>query len=108
MHIKKMNIPTLDGPSWGQFSIHLQAAAHILDCWDVLQGEVLGTNPQTYDLLVKPTHPGAQASTMDITVYNTAKAVWNKKNAQALGLMQATVLPVIWQNYVQHGIAKYL
>ena len=31
-----MNIPTLDGPNWGQFSIHLQAATHILDCWDTL------------------------------------------------------------------------
>ena len=31
-----MNIPILDGPNWGQFSIHLQAAACILDCWDIL------------------------------------------------------------------------
>ena len=91
MDIRKMNIPTLDGPDWGQFSIHLQAAAHILDCWDTIWGDVLGTNPQTYDLLVKPTHPGAQASKMDIAAYNTAKTVWNKKNAQALGLMQASV-----------------
>ena len=36
------------------------------------------------------------------------KAVCNKKNAQALGLMQATVLPVIWQNYNQCGVAKDL
>ena len=89
-----MNIPTLDGPNWGQFAIHLQVAAHILDCWDTIQGEVLGTNPQTYDLLVRPVHPGAQASTVDIAAYNTAKTIWNKKNAKALGLMQAT--PVIW------------
>ena len=72
-----MNIPTLDGPNWGEFSIHLQATACILDCWDVIWG-VLGMNPQTYDLLIKPTHPGAQASTMDIAAYNAAKTVWNK------------------------------
>ena len=71
---------------WGQFSIHLQAAAHIMDCWDTLQGKVLTTNPLTYNLLAKPVHPGAQASTVDLALYNTTKAVWNKKNAQALGL----------------------
>ena len=31
-----MNIPMLDGPNWGQFSIYLQAAVHILDVWEVL------------------------------------------------------------------------
>ena len=31
-------------------------------------------------------------------MYTAAKTVWNKKNAQALGLMQATILPVIWQS----------
>ena len=78
---------------------------HILDCWDVLQGEVWGTNPLTYYLLAKSTHPGMQASAADLVVYNTAKAVWNNKNTQVLGLMQATVSPVIWQNYVQY-VAK--
>ena len=87
MDIKKMNIPTLDGPNWGQFSIHLQATACILDCWDVIKGGTLGTMPQTYNLLLKPTHPGAQASQADLTAYNAAKTVWNKNNAQALGLM---------------------
>ena len=52
--------------------------------------------------------PGVQASTADLALYNAAKAVWNKKNAQALGLMQATVSPVIWQNYIQYGSAKDL
>ena len=64
-----MNIPTLDGPNWGQFSTHLQAAAHILDVWDALWGEILTTNPNTYDLLAKPTPPGAQASTADLATY---------------------------------------
>ena len=104
-----MNIPTLDGPNWGQFDIHLQAAACILDCYDVLRGEILTPPPNpTYDLLTKPTHPGAQVSATDLMTYNTIKAVWNKKNAQVLGLMQATVSPVIWQNYTHYGIAKDL
>ena len=80
-----MNIPTLDGPNWGQCSIHLQAAAHILDCWDTIQGDILEMNPKTYNLLVKPTYLGAQATTTDLAAYNTAITVWNKRNAQALG-----------------------
>ena len=55
MDLKKMNIPTLDGPNWGVYSIHLQAVALILDCWDVIKGEILGTTPQTYDILNSPT-----------------------------------------------------
>ena len=73
--------------AWGQFSIHLQATACILDCWDMIRGEALGTMPQTYDLLVKPTHLGAQASVVDLTAYNAAKTIWDRNNAQALGLM---------------------
>ena len=95
-----MNTPTLDGPSWGQFSINLQAAACILDYWDVIKGKALGTTPQTYNILVKPTYLGPQASQADLAVYITSKTVCMKKNAQALGLIQATILPVIWQNYV--------
>ena len=45
MDIKKFNIPTLDGPNWGQYIIQLQAAAHILDCYNVLRGEILTPPP---------------------------------------------------------------
>ena len=76
MDIKKMNIPTFDGPNWGQIFIHLQAAAHILDCWDVLRGEVLGTTSQTYSLLEKPVSPGAQASAADLAIYNMFQFLW--------------------------------
>ena len=101
MDIKKLNIPTLDGPNWGQYSIHLQAAARILDIWEVIRGEIATPAPNlTYDLLIKPVHPGAQAT--------AAKTIWNKKNAQALGLMQTTISPVIWQCYIHHSTAKYL
>ena len=40
--------------------------------------------------------------------YTAAKAVWNKKNTQVLGLMQAMVSPVMWQNYAQYCVAKDL
>ena len=36
----------------------------------------------------------------------TAKAPWNKKNGQALGLMQMTVATVIWQKYETQGVAR--
>ena len=81
----------------------------IFDCYDVVKGEILTPTPNlTFDLLVKPVVPPAQASATNLAIYNTAKAVWNKKNAQALGLMQATVSPVIWQSYNHYGVAKDL
>ena len=49
-----------------------------------------------------------QASATDLATYNATKTVWNKKNVQALGLMQATVSPVIWQDYNHYGVAKDL
>ena len=104
-----MNIPTLDGPNRGQYGTALQAAAQIFDCYNVIREEILTQPPNiTYDLLTKPGVPLAQASAADLATYNTAKAVWNKKNAQVLGLMQATVLPGIWQDYNHHGVAKDL
>ena len=107
MDMKKLNIPTLDGPNWGQYVIHLQAAQQILDCYNVVKGELLTPPPNpTYDRLIKPTHPAAQATAADLAIYVIAKAVWNKKNGQALGVMQATVMPVIWQKYETQGVAK--
>ena len=64
-------------------------------------------NP-TYDLLAKPTTLPANASPQDHVTYQATKAIWNKKNGQALGLMQLTVSAVIWQDYNQHGVAKTL
>ena len=109
MDMKKLNIPTLDSPNWGQYIIALQAVAWIIDCYNVIWGEILTQPPNpTYDLLVKPTVPPAQATAANLATYNAVKAVWNKKNTQALGLMQATVSPVIWQDYNHHGVAKDL
>ena len=107
MDLKKINIPTLEGPNWGEYAPKIQAAFHIFDCWDVVRGEILTPPPNpTYDLLAKPTALPANASAADRTVYETAKAVWNKKNGQALGLMQTTVATVIWQKYETQGVAK--
>ena len=47
MDIKKLNILTSTGPNWRSYIIQIQAAARILDCWDVIKWEALGTNPQT-------------------------------------------------------------
>ena len=107
MDIKKLNIPTLDGPNWGVYIISLQALARILDIWDAMWGEILPTTPPTYNLLAKPTPAAANATAAEIAAYTTAKATWNK-NAQGLGLMQPTVSPVIWQEFLHLGTAKEL
>ena len=86
-----------------------QAAARIIDCYDVIQGEILTPAPNlTYDLITKPMVSPEQASAADLATYHAAKAVWNKKNGQALGLLQSTVSSVIWQDYSHFGVAKDL
>ena len=109
MDMKKLNIPILDGPNWGNYVTCLQAAFQIFNCYDVVTGEILTPAPNPmYDLLVKPMVPPQGASATDLTAYQTAKAVWNKKNGQALGLMQSTVSDIIWQDYNHIGVAKDL
>ena len=55
---QELNIPTLDSPNWGTYLIHLQAAACILDLWELIKGEALGMSSQTYNLLPIPTTRG--------------------------------------------------
>ena len=87
MDMKKLNVPTLEGPNWGEYVPKLQAAFWIFNCWDIVKGEILAPPPNpTYDLLAKPTASPANASAADHTTYQATKAVWNKKNGQALGL----------------------
>ena len=100
MDVKKLNIPTLEGPNWEEYAPKLQAAFQIFHCWDIVKGEILIPAPNpTYDLLAKPTVPPAPAPAADLATYQTVKAIWNKKNGQALGLMQMTVSAIIWQDY---------
>ena len=107
MDLKKMNIPTLKGPNWGEYAPKLQATFCIFDCWGIVKGEILTPPPNlTYDLLAKPSVPPPNASPADHATYQAAKALWNKKNGQALGLMQTTVSAIIWQDYSKHGITK--
>ena len=106
MDASKLCIPTLNGPNWGLYYIALQAAARILDIWDAMRGEVLATTPPKLNLLVKPTPVTANATAAEIAAYTAAKTIWSKKNAQGLGLIQAMVSPVIWQNYNTLGTAK--
>ena len=106
MDVKKLNIPTLDGPNWGTYSTHLQAATQILGFWELIKGEAIpGTSPVTYDLLTKPTTSATSTSHPDPNDYAIPKAEGNKRNAGALGLIQATTLPIIWQDYLLDGKA---
>ena len=80
--------------------------SRILDIWDVMRGEVLTRNPTMYDLLVKSTMVPATTTAAEITAYQAAKTIWSKKNTQGLGLIQASVSPVIWQDHNTLGTTK--
>ena len=99
MDISKFHIPTLDGPNWGVWFDHLQSTMRILNIYDAARGEILTTTPLAWDLLVKPSPPAPNASATEVAAYTTAKAIWSKKNAQGLGLIQAMISNVIWQKY---------
>ena len=53
MDLSKLNIDTLNGSNWGMWAAQVQSAARILNCWDVIKGEVVVplTMPPTYQLL---------------------------------------------------------
>ena len=107
MDISKFHIPTLDGPDWGQWLDWIQLTVRILDIWDVIRGEILMPAPNlTRDLLAKLLPPRATATAAELATYTITKAIWSKKNAQGLGLIQATVLNVIWQKHESLGTAK--
>ena len=106
MDITKFHIPTLDDPNWGLWLDKIQSTARILGIWDAIRGEILTTNPITRDLLSKPSQLGANATAAKLATYTTAKAIWSKKNAQGLGLIQATASNVIWQQHQSLGTTK--
>ena len=105
--ISKFHIPTLDSPNWGQWLDQIQSTTRILDIWDAMRGEILMPAPNlTRDLLAKPSPPGGNATAAEVVAYTASKAVWSKKNAQGLGLIQATISNVIWQKHKSLGTTK--
>ena len=62
----------------------------------------------TRDLLAKPTPPGTTASAAEVATYTAAKTLWDQKNSQGLGLIQATITNVIWQRYETLPTAKQI
>ena len=72
-----------------------------------MRGNILMPAPNlTRDLLAKPSPPAATASATELATYNAAKILWDQKNYQGLGLIQATITNVIWQWYETLPTAK--
>ena len=107
MDISKFKIPTLDSPNWGQWYEHFQSSARIIIIWEVIWGDMLTPAPNlTQDLLVKPSPLTGTPTAAKLATYNTAKSHWSQKNSQGLGLLQATILNVIWQKYESLSTTK--
>ena len=85
----------------------IQSTTRIIDIWDAMRGDVLTPAQNlTRDLLVKPSPPAGTPTATELANYTTAKAMWSKKNAQGLGLIQATISNVIWQKYKSLSTVK--
>ena len=56
--------------------------------------------------MAKPQLPPATASATELATYQAAKTLWDQKNSQGLGLIQATITNVIWQRYETLPTAK--
>ena len=109
MDISKFHIPTLIGPNWGPWYERIQSTARIINIWDAMWGNILTTSPTTtWDLLPKPTPLTGTPTAAELAAYNTAKTLWDQKNSQGLGLIQATITNVIWQQYENLPMAKQI
>ena len=106
MDISKFHIPTLVGPNWGQWYKSIQSSTRIIDIWDVMRGNPLGTTPPMRELFQKLSPPGQNATATDMAAHNALLTIWNKKNTQGLGLIQATVSHVIWQKHQTLATSK--
>ena len=75
-----------------------------------MRGNIMSmtTSPPTRDLLQKPTPPPATATAAEVAIYTAAKTIWDQKNSQGLGLIQATISNVIWQRYETLPTAKQI
>ena len=72
-----------------------------------MRGNILMPAPAlTRDLLAKPTPPTGTPTVAELATYNAAKTLWDQKNSQGLGLIQATITNVIWQKYENLPTAK--
>ena len=71
-----------------------------------MRGNVISTNPTVRDLLMKPTPLTGTYTATELATYNAAKTLWDQKNSQGLGLIQATITNVIWQWYENLPMAK--
>ena len=107
MDISKFHIPTLIGPNWGPWYERIQSTARIINIWDAMRGNILMPAPNlTQDLLAKPRPPTGTPTAAELAIYNTAKTLWDQKNSQGLGLIQATITNIIWQWYENLPTAK--
>ena len=106
MDLSKLNIDILDGSNWGTWSAQVQSAARILNCWDVIKGEVVVpvTTPPTYQLLTCP----MIATQTNAALLVEELAAWTKKNSTALGVIQGKTSLAIWPNFVNHAEAATL
>ena len=74
-----------------------------------MRGNILMPAPNlTRDLLPKPTQPPATATAAKVATYTATKLLWDQKNSQGLGLIQATISNVIWQWYETLPTAKQI
>ena len=109
MDISKFYIPTLIGPNWGSWYERIQSTARIINIWDAMRGNILTTTPtMMWDLLLKPTPLTGTPTAAELATYNAAKTLWDQKNSQGLGLIQATITNVIWQRYETLPTAKQI
>ena len=107
MDISKYHIPQLICPNWGPWYEQIQSTARIINIWDAMRGNILMPAPNlTRDLLAKPTTPAPTASAAELATYNATKILWDQKNSQGLGLIQATIMNIIWQWYETLPTAK--
>ena len=107
MDISKYHIPQLIAPNCGPWYERIQSTARIINIWDAMRGNIISTTPTTtWDLLVKPTPLTGTYTATELATYNAAKTLWDQKNSQGLGLIQASITNVIWQRYENLPTAK--
>ena len=106
MDLSKVNIDILYSSNWGTWLAQVQSATRILNCWDVIKGEVVVpvTTPPTYQLLTWPT----VATRTNAALLVEELAAWMKKNSTALGVIQGKTSPAIWPDFVNHTEAATL